>query len=180
MRATSIEALGIGIGANVVEALEARDMSARLDLEWPSFGVHGHLLPDSVAYSGIEVSMVIGIGIDIVFVDDLREQIEGVQNFLQEVFTEEEIATCSGRADPYQCFAARFAAKEAFMKAIGTGWTDDIDFHSISVISDGASVPVLSLNARAQRALKGRGTFSILLSLSHVPQYACAVVVLDQ
>jgi holo-[acyl-carrier protein] synthase len=124
--------------------------------------------------------MVIGIGIDIVSVDELREQIEGVQNFLQEVFTAEEIATCSGRADPYQCFAARFAAKEAFMKAIGTGWTDDIDFLSISVASDGASVPTLTLDARAESALKVRGTFSTLLSLTHVPQYACAVVVLDQ
>lgn len=124
--------------------------------------------------------MVIGIGIDIVSVDELRIQIEGVKEFLQEVFTSEEIADCSGRADPYQCFAARFAAKEAFMKAIGTGWTDDIDFHSISIASDGASVPVLTLDARAQSALKARGTFSTLLSLTHVPQYACAVVVLDQ
>jgi len=124
--------------------------------------------------------MVIGIGIDIVSVADLREQIEGIENFLQEVFTAEEIATCSRRADPYQCFAARFAAKEAFMKAIGTGWTDDIDFLSISVVSDGTSVPVITLDARAQNALKYRGAFSTLLSLTHVPQYACAVVVLDQ
>jgi len=124
--------------------------------------------------------MVIGIGIDIVSVDELRTHIEGVRDFLTEVFTAEEIAVCSGRADPYQCFAARFAAKEAFMKAIGTGWTDDIDFHSISIESDGASVPMLTLDARAQDELKARGAFSTLLSMTHVPQYACAVVVLDQ
>jgi holo-[acyl-carrier protein] synthase len=124
--------------------------------------------------------MVIGLGVDIVSVQEMTRNIDDVEGFLTEVFTTDEIAECRGRPNSYECFAARFAAKEAFMKAIGTGWSDEIDFQCISVKSDGSSVPELVLNKAVQNFLMPRIPYSIFLTLTHVPEYACAVVVLDR
>ena len=124
--------------------------------------------------------MIVGIGIDIVAVSDLRSQIEQIEGFLTEVFAEEEISECRERADPYQCFAARFAAKEAFIKAAGCGWTDDVDFQQITIVSDGSSVPRVNIGSRAKEALRNLEPYDVQLSMSHTPAYACAVIVLER
>jgi len=124
--------------------------------------------------------MIIGIGIDIVVVSDLRLQIEQISGFLGEVFSEEEITECSGRADPYQCFAARFAAKEAFMKAAGSGWTDAVDFRQLAIASDGSSIPTITIGPRTVEALRHLEPYTVRLSMSHTQGYACAVVVLER
>jgi holo-[acyl-carrier protein] synthase len=121
-----------------------------------------------------------GIGIDIVDVDDLRNQIENTSGYLEGVFTTEEIECCKSRPNPYECFAARFAAKEAFMKAVGTGWTDKIDFRGIMIESDSATIPTITLVQEIRDALPFKEAFRLYLSMSHLPTYACAVVVLDQ
>jgi holo-[acyl-carrier protein] synthase len=124
--------------------------------------------------------MIVGIGIDIVAVSELRLQIEQIGGFLSEIFSEEEISECNDRADPYQCFAARFAAKEAFMKAAGSGWTDAVDFQQIVIASDGSSIPTITIGPKAAEALRHLGTFEVRLSMSHTPAYSCAVVVLER
>ena len=124
--------------------------------------------------------MIIGIGIDIVAVSDLRSQIEQIAGFLEEIFSEEEISECRGRADPYQCFAARFAAKEAFMKAAGSGWTDAVDFQQIAIVSNGSSTPTINVGTRALDALRHLGPYEARLSMSHTSAYGCAVVVLER
>jgi holo-[acyl-carrier protein] synthase len=122
--------------------------------------------------------VIVGIGIDIVMVSDLRSQIEQIASFLGEIFSEEEINECSGRADPYQCFAARFAAKEAFMKAAGSGWTDKVDFRQVAITSDGSSVPTIIISPKAADALRHLEPYQVRLSMSHTTGFACAVVVL--
>jgi holo-[acyl-carrier protein] synthase len=125
-------------------------------------------------------SMVLGVGIDSVSVDEIREQIEGIDGYLQEVFTSGEIQDCRERANPYASFAARFAAKEAFMKAAGTGWTDEIDFLEIETRSDGRSRPTMQLSEKARTALAHISPFSIHVSLVHSGPLASAIVVLDR
>jgi holo-[acyl-carrier protein] synthase len=124
--------------------------------------------------------MIIGIGIDIVVVNDLRTQIEQISGFLGEIFSAGEINECQGRPDPYQCFATRFAAKEAFMKAAGSGWTDAVDFQQLTIVSDGSSVPTITIGPKAEEALKRFEPFEVRLSMTHTPAYACAVVVLER
>src|SRR5262249_51232037 len=124
--------------------------------------------------------MVLGVGIDSVPVDDIREQIESIHGYLEEVFTPREIEDCRDRPNPYQCFAARFAAKEAVMKAVGTGWTDEVDFLEIEIHSDGRSRPVVRLGEKARAALAHLSPFSIHISLTHSGTLASAIVVLDR
>lgn len=124
--------------------------------------------------------MIIGMGIDMVVVSDLRSQIEEIEGFLAEVFSSEEIEECRGRADPYQCFAARFAAKEAFMKAAGCGWTDAVDFLQLAIVSNGSSIPSVNIGPRATEALRHLEPYEVRLSMTHTPQYSCAVVVLER
>jgi len=126
------------------------------------------------------VPMIIGIGIDIVVVDDLRSQMERINGFLGEVFSDQEINECRGRPDPYQCFAARFAAKEAFMKAAGSGWTDSVDFQQLVIVSDGSSVPMIDIGSKARKALRHLEPFEVRLSMTHTSAYSCAVVVLER
>jgi holo-[acyl-carrier protein] synthase len=124
--------------------------------------------------------MIIGIGIDMVVVSELTSQIEQINGFLEEIFCSEEIDECKGRADPYQCFAARFAAKEAFMKAAGSGWTDAVDFRQLAIVSDGSSIPTVTISPKAADALRHLEPYEVRLSMSHTPAYGCAVVILER
>jgi holo-[acyl-carrier protein] synthase len=133
-----------------------------------------------VEYASVRGPMIVGIGIDIVVVDDLRSQIEQISDFLAEIFSDQEINECRGRPDPYQCFAARFAAKEAFMKAAGSGWTDSVDFQQLVIVSDGSSVPTIDIGPKAREALRHLEPFEVRLSMTHTPAYSCAVVVLER
>jgi holo-[acyl-carrier protein] synthase len=123
--------------------------------------------------------MIRGLGIDLVDVEETRTQIETIPGYLEEVFTSQEVEDCKSRPNPYQCFAARFAAKEAFMKATGTGWTDEVDFKSISIESNGSSVPKIILDSDVRKTLLLPDCCKILVSMTHLDGYACAVVILE-
>lgn len=124
--------------------------------------------------------MIVGIGIDIVGVSELRSQIEEISGFLESIFSVEEIDECRRRADPYQCFAARFAAKEAFMKAAGSGWTDSVDFQQLVIVSNGSSIPTVNIGLKAAEVLRHLEPYEVRLSMTHTPAYSCAVVVLER
>ena len=124
-------------------------------------------------------AMTRGLGIDLVDVVSLQEQIEHIEGYLEEVFTLEEIECCRSRPNPYECFAARFAAKEALMKALGTGWTEMVSFLKISIKSDGSSVPTMELDASIHAALLLPSSLKIMLSMSHLESCACAIVILE-
>ena len=124
--------------------------------------------------------MILGVGIDVISIAEIQSQIDELDNYVTEIFTPHEIAYCRSRPNPYSSFAARFAAKEAFMKAARTGWTDEVDFLQIEVHNNSASAPELYLNEMARSALTHLNPFQTHLTLSHTDQLAIAVVVLDQ
>ena len=122
--------------------------------------------------------MVVGLGLDVCGVERIRQILAGprAERFLARVYTEAERALCAARADAAAAYAARFAAKEAFAKALGAPaglrWLD------IEVVRT-SGAPSLRLTGRAQEELQRRGAH-VLLSLTHDAGVAAAVVVLQQ
>ena len=120
-----------------------------------------------------------GAGTDIVSVARLGRSLARGPAFAREVFTEEERCYCDMRPLPAQHYAARFAAKEAFLKAVGAGLFAGISLQDIEVVRDGAGLPRLALGPTAARALERVGARRSHLSLSHSRDYAIAFVVLS-
>ncbi len=122
--------------------------------------------------------MILGIGIDIVEVERLREG-KRPKDFLQRILHPDEYTyiMCSGE-DPAVSAAARFAAKEAFGKALGTG-IKGFSLRDVKVIHDRDGRPLIELEQGAKKLFDGRGGRHIHLSLSHEKHYASAVVVIE-
>lgn len=124
--------------------------------------------------------MIVGTGIDIVNI----ERIEGVMTrwgdlFLGRVFTEKEINWCQQRTRPPECFAIRFAAKEAFLKAIGLGLRNGILWTDIEVENDPMGKPLFSFHRKAKEVIETYHIQKALLTLSHDRPYAVAHVILE-
>src|SRR5689334_16091539 len=126
------------------------------------------------------VTMIIAIGIDIVEIARLQEVFarRGTR-FRDRVFTASEIAYCEGRAAKMESYAARFAAKEAAMKALGTGWGDGVGWQDIEVRRSPAGVPSLQFSGRALERLNAMGATRAHLSLTHSRDLAVAQVILE-
>ncbi len=121
--------------------------------------------------------MIEGIGIDLVKINRIEAAAKRWgDRFLQRVFTPREVAYCYQYKQPYTRLAARFAAKEAFLKALGVGLSQGISLQEIEVISDGKRRPQLHCTGRAQETLKN--IQPVHLSLSHDSEYAIAQVLL--
>jgi holo-[acyl-carrier protein] synthase len=119
-------------------------------------------------------------GVDLVHVPRLRAAMEGQTRFEEEVFTEGERAYCRGRADPYPHFAARFAAKEAVLKALGRGlFGEGVDrsLREIEVVRDGGGPPAVRLSGAVLARATRLGLGPASLSLSHDGDTALASVV---
>ena len=114
------------------------------------------------------------VGIDIIEIDRVARVAErwGAR-FLERVYTPGELAYCRGRADR---LASRFAAKEAVMKALGTG-TRGIGWREIEVVRKSSGAPTVALHGRASRRAAAMGVHSLAISLSHSRSYAVASVV---
>ena len=125
--------------------------------------------------------MVVGTGIDIVNIDRIeRLLIRWGDLFLDRVFTEKEINWCKHRARPPECFAVRFAAKEAFLKAIGWGLRNGIQWTDIEVENYPMGKPVFSFHRKAKELLKLLRIEKAFLTLSHDRPYAVAHVLLEE
>ncbi len=125
--------------------------------------------------------MIVSIGIDIVEVYRIRETISRTPRFVERVYTENERAYCEAKgAAAAQSFAARFAAKEAFLKALKTGWRGKITWHDIEINSDTDGVPSLKIKGEARSILENLGANQIHLSLSHTTEHAVAQVILEK
>ncbi|HXY06788.1 MAG TPA: holo-[acyl-carrier-protein] synthase [Terriglobales bacterium] len=124
--------------------------------------------------------MIVGTGIDIAEVPRIAQSIERFgDRFLRRVFTEGEIGYCDRKANRAQHYAARFAAKEAAMKAIGTGWSRGVRWRDIEVCRRTGGRPTLSFHDKAAEFAARLGTKQVALSLSHTEQYAIAQVILE-
>lgn len=122
--------------------------------------------------------MILGLGTDLVAID----RVEGVlarhgERFLDRVFTPGEQTDCLSRSRPARHLAARLAAKEAAMKALGTGWGLGVRWQDIEIRSGGASPPSLLLSGAARERAEAQGIRQTAVSLSHDGEYAIAVVV---
>lgn len=124
--------------------------------------------------------MIYGIGTDIIEVDRVAARMEKGKGFRDMVFTPHEIAYCEEQANPAQHYAARFAAKEAFLKAMGTGWGyGKINFNEIEISNEETGKPLLQLTGNAVSCYSELQIKQILVSLSHVKATAIAMVVIE-
>src|SRR5438552_18547463 len=120
-----------------------------------------------------------GIGVDLVNIPRMRDVIDRWRDrFLQRVFTEAEIAYCRARRDPVPHFAARFAAKEAGLKALGTGLRLGIHWRELEVVRERGQAPTLVLSGRSHEIGRARGGTRMLLALTHGGDYALAQALL--
>jgi holo-[acyl-carrier protein] synthase len=120
-----------------------------------------------------------GIGIDLVPIPRMRQVLaRWNERFLTRVFTEDEIAYCRRRKDPVPHFAARFAAKEAGLKALGTGLRLGVNWRELEVRRERGGPPMLILRGRSREIARSRGADRMLLALSHDGDYAIAQAML--
>ena len=101
------------------------------------------------------------------------------QRFKERVYTAREIAYAERRVNRYERFAARFAAKEAGMKALGTGWRGGISWHDLEVANLPSGRPTLLLHGKAAEIAEKLGVRNIALSLTHTTEQAMAVVTME-
>jgi holo-[acyl-carrier protein] synthase len=124
--------------------------------------------------------MIVSIGIDIVEIPRIEEKLsQGNTRFLNRVFTVGEIEYCEKRAGKFASYAARFAAKEAVMKALGTGWGDGVGWKEIEVFNEESGRPQINLNGRALEKFNQLGARRAHLSLSHSKDLAIAQVIFE-
>ena len=124
--------------------------------------------------------MIVGMGTDLIEVDRVREAIERHgQRFIDRIFTPGEIAYVDGSANRYERYAARFAAKEAGMKAIGTGWRRGVRWQDFEVANLPSGKPTLLLHGVAATFASKLQVRSTALSLTHTAKHAMAVVILE-
>jgi holo-[acyl-carrier protein] synthase len=125
--------------------------------------------------------MILSIGIDIVEVYRIQQTIARTPRFAERVFTPRERAFCDGKGKAaFQSYAGRFAAKEAFLKALKTGWRGKITWQNIEVISDEGGAPSLNITGEAKNLLDDWGANNIHLSISHTTDHAVAEVILER
>lgn len=116
-----------------------------------------------------------GVGVDLVQIDRLREVVVRWQDrFLRRVFSEAELAYCRARRDPIPHLAGRFAAKEAGLKALGTGLRMGVNWRELEVRREPGEPPTLVLHGRSRAIAALRGGRRMLLSITHDGDYACA------
>jgi holo-[acyl-carrier protein] synthase len=124
--------------------------------------------------------LIIGMGIDIAEVDRIQAAIERHgEPFLRRVYTSAERAYCEQFKNKYERFAARFAAKEAAMKALGTGWRRGVRWVDFEVVREAGGRPTISLDGAAKKIAGHLGVKRISLSITHTASQALAQVILE-
>jgi len=124
--------------------------------------------------------MITGIGIDVVQNDRIRDSIQRFgDRFLNRIYTEGEIEYCQKCANPAIHYAARFAAKEAAFKALGTGWAAGVKWKDVEIVRLPSGKPELHLRGEALSHATSAGAKHFHVSLTHDQLVSCAVVVLE-
>jgi len=126
------------------------------------------------------VEMIVGTGVDLAEVPRIRAAIERHgRRFIERIYTPAEIAYVERKANRYERFAARFAAKEAGMKAIGTGWRRGVRWQDFEVANLPSGKPTLRFHGQAASFAEALGVKSIALSLTHTAELGMAHVILE-
>ena len=124
--------------------------------------------------------MIVSIGIDIIEVARIREVLQRTPRFRERVFTAAEQAYCDSRGVvAEQHYAARYAAKEAALKALQTGWRGSISWQDVEISSLESGAPRITFHGEARKIFEALGATSVHLSMSHTSEHAIANVVLE-
>ena len=125
--------------------------------------------------------MIVGTGIDLCEVDRIEKAIASSygRRLVERVFTAREIAYAESKANRWERYAARFAAKEAGMKALGTGWRAGLGWQDLEVANLPSGRPTLLLHRKAAEIAERLGVRNVSLSLTHTAEQAIAVVILE-
>ncbi len=124
--------------------------------------------------------MIVGTGVDIVAVNRVRAVLERQKaRFIERVFTPGEQKYCDAHRDPAPHYAVRFAAKEAVLKALGTGWSGGIRWVDVEICREEGKAPVVLIHGEAARIAARMQVQTIHVSLSHSDENAVATVVLE-
>lgn len=123
--------------------------------------------------------MIFGIGTDLIEVERVADKLEKKSGFKELVFSPDEIIYCETRTNKYEHYAARFAAKEAFLKAIGTGWRNGTAFNEIEIYNDEEGKPEIRFHGITAKTIDDLKLGKIFVSLSHLKSMACAMVIIE-
>ena len=123
--------------------------------------------------------MIVGIGNDIIEVEKIKNQITKDPGFKKSLFTENEITYCESKKSWDQNFAGRYAAKEAFFKALGTGWRNGMSYTDIEIVNDELGKPKITVSNKTKLFCQEQGITTIFVSISHIKEYATAYVVVE-
>ena len=124
--------------------------------------------------------MIVGTGIDIAEVPRIRQAIERFgERFLRRIYTPGEIGYCDSKANRVERYAARYAAKEAAMKALGTGWNHGVRWRDCEVVRSPGSRPTIMFHGKAAEIASRLGAKHAALSISHTSEQAIAQVILE-
>jgi holo-[acyl-carrier protein] synthase len=124
--------------------------------------------------------MIVGTGIDIAEVPRIAQSMARFgERFLRRIYTEGEIRYCESKANRVERYAARFAAKEAAMKALGTGWSHGVRWRDVEVTRLPGGRPTMTFHGKAAEFAARLGAVHVALSLSHTSEQAIAQVILE-
>ncbi len=123
--------------------------------------------------------MIYGVGTDLAEVERIAEKIGKEAGFRELVFSQTEIIYCEAKRNKYEHYAARFAAKEAFFKAMGTGWRNGTAFNEIEITHDENGKPVISFLGNTAITMAELKLGSISVSLTHIKKMASAIVIIE-
>ena len=124
--------------------------------------------------------MIFGTGIDIIEVERVEKQISKNNGFREKIFTEKEIKYCESKKNNSQHYAARFAAKEAFFKAIGTGWRGGMAFNEIEILNNELGKPEVILHGKTKEFCEKQVINNIHVSLSHIKNFVNAIIIVEK
>ena len=124
--------------------------------------------------------MIFGVGIDNIEVKRIKKQIDSSSKFKEKIFTAKEIEYCESKKNYAESFAARFAAKEAFLKAVGTGWSNGLQFKDIEILNDEKGKPMVHLQGKAKQIILDNEINNIQVSITHLKEIASAIIILEK
>jgi holo-[acyl-carrier protein] synthase len=125
--------------------------------------------------------VIVGSGVDLCEVGRIKDAItRHGRRFLERIYTDREIAYAERKANRYERYAARFAAKEAGMKALGTGWHGGVRWRDFEVINLPSGRPTLQVHGKAAEYAQKLGVANISLSITHTSSQAMALVILEK
>ncbi len=124
--------------------------------------------------------MIVGMGVDLAEVARVRAAIERRgEKFLQRVYTAKERAYCERSRNKYERYAGRFAAKEATMKALGTGWRRGVRWVDLEVVREASGRPTMTLHGQAKKIAERLAVRQIAISITHTETLAFAQVIFE-